>query len=289
MLGFACICKSLNDNGCFKTTTIKYLSKLDKSSQIKKLRSIAVDNLYNTSKILEWCAENGIFLYRMSSDLIPLATYYEDWHWWEDADILKQCDNIKTASQNKGIRISMHPDQFCVLNSEKSNVVENSIKILQYHNRLSCLTGNKLLVLHVGSSAGGKKTAMERFSANFKMLDTDIKTKLALENDDKVFTALDVLGLCETLGIPMVLDLHHYRCRNEGEDLSALRARIIKTWQKKKPKLHLSSGRAYDTDRSHADYITPEDYKMATDFAGNDFDIMLECKEKDLALLRLVK
>ncbi|MFZ5353231.1 MAG: UV DNA damage repair endonuclease UvsE [Bacillota bacterium] len=287
MLGFACICKSLTENGCFKSTTVKYISKLSREEQLKKLRAIAVDNLYNTYKILEWCKTNNIFMYRMSSDLIPLATYFKEWEWWNDPDILKQCSNIKAAAHDNSIRLSMHPDQFCVLNSHKQEVVASSVEILEYHNRLSNLTGNKLLVLHAGSSADGKRKASERFIHNFLKLDEDIRSKLALENDDKIYNAADILSICEKLGIPMVLDLHHHRCNNNGEDLYSLRTRIIKTWNGNRPKLHLSTGKEFRTDRRHADFISEEDYKLALDFAGSDFDIMLECKEKDIALLKL--
>lgn len=288
MLGFACICKNLKKEGSFRATTIKSLSKLDKDTRLKKLRSIAVDNLYTTLKILKWCVKNNILMYRFSSSLIPLATYYNDWAWWEDENILKQCKNIKNLVNEYNIRVSMHPDQFCVINSDKSNVVYNSILILEYHNKLSNLLGNNLLILHVGSTVGGKSYSIERFKNTFYQLDLDIRNKLTLENDDKSFTAIEVLRLCENLNIPMVLDLHHYRCNNDGEDLSLLRNRIISTWQNQKPKLHLSSGKDHSTDRRHSDYINLDDYSYALKYALDDFDIMLECKEKDNALFALL-
>jgi UV DNA damage endonuclease len=287
MLGFACICNTLKENGSFKAVTVKTLSKLNEEQREKKLVSIAVDNLYNTLQILKWCKEHNIFMYRLSSDLIPLATYLEDWNWWKNDDILNMCAKIKEFVKDSGIRISLHPDQFCVLNSDKSEVVKNSIRILEYLNRLSNLIGNQILIIHTGSTAGGKEKAIKRFLDNFKLLSPDIQSKLALENDDKSFNAKEVLHICEALGIPMVLDIHHYNCLNEGENLSDLRNRIIATWKGKRPKMHLSSGKTAFTDRHHADYINQVDFETALSFAGNDFDIMLECKQKELALLRL--
>lgn len=287
MLGFACICNTLQESGRFKTITVKTLSKLSEEEQAKKLKATAVDNLYNSLQILKWCKENDILMYRFSSDLIPLATYVESWHWWEDADVQNMCNKVKEFVEESKIRISLHPDQFCVLNSDKPDVVQNSIKHLEYLNRLSNMIGNRILIIHTGSKAGGKSQAMQRFIDNFKLLSRDIQSKLALENDDKSFGVQDVLYICETLGIPMILDIHHYNCLNEGECLGDLRQRILDTWKGKRPKMHLSTGKTGFTDRHHADYIAIEDYKSAIEFAGEDFDIMLECKQKELALLKL--
>jgi len=287
MLGFACICNTLKESGRFKAVTVKTLLKLSEEEQEKKLRAAAVDNLYNSLQILKWCKENNILMYRFSSDLIPLATYAAHWHWWEDADIQNMCSKIKDFVQESGIRISLHPDQFCVLNSDKPDVVQNSIKHLEYLNKLSNMLGNQILILHTGSKAGGKQQAMQRFIDNFKLLPKDIQSKLCLENDDKSFGVSDVLYICETLGIPMIFDIHHYNCLNEEENLWDLRQRILDTWKGRRPKMHLSSGKASFTDRHHGDYINDADYESALKFAGEDFDIMLECKQKELALLRI--
>lgn len=287
MLGFACISNTLKENGRFKTVTVKTLSKLSEEEKAKKLKSAAVDNLYNSLQILKWCKENDILMYRFSSDLIPLATYIESWHWWEDGDILNMCAKIKEFVEQSGTRISLHPDQFCVLNSDKPEVVKNAIKILEHLNRLSNLIGNKILIIHTGSTAGGKDKAIQRFIDHFRILPEDIQNKIALENDDKSFGVTEVLHICETLGIPMVFDIHHYNCLNNGEAIMELRQRIIDTWKGRRPKMHLSSGKTGFTDRHHADYINKEDYLKALEFAGDDFDIMVECKQKDLGVLQL--
>lgn len=269
--------------------SVKTYKSLKHEERMRRLRSMSIDNLYNVHKIMLWCVENGISLYRLSSDLIPLATYIPEWQWWEDKDIKNMCNRIKSIVDEGKIRISMHPDQFCVLNSEKSEVVRGSVVILEHHNRLSNMAGNKILILHVGSGAGGKEAAMERFIQNFNSLNTDIRKKTAIENDDKIFNADDVLPLCEKLGLPMVLDIHHHNCNHKKDNLPELIERIRSTWKGKRPKVHLSSGRNCPTDRHHADFVDYEDYKRAIELVKDDFDIMMECKEKDLAVLEIIK
>jgi UV DNA damage endonuclease len=90
-LGFACISKSLKENGKFRTMSVKTYEGLESEERMKRLRSMSVDNLYNVYKIILWCIENGIILYRLSSDLIPLATYIPEWQWCEDPDIQNMC------------------------------------------------------------------------------------------------------------------------------------------------------------------------------------------------------
>ncbi|MDD4504422.1 MAG: UV damage endonuclease UvsE, partial [Clostridiaceae bacterium] len=136
---------------------------------------------------------------------------------------------------------------------------------------------------------GGKEIAVERFIKNFKALNEDIKDKIVIENDDKVFNAEDVLALCEQLSLPMVLDIHHHRCNHESDNLHELIDRIRSTWKGQRPKVHLSSGSSYPADRHHADFIDFEDYKQAVQLVKNEFDIMMECKEKDLAVLDILK
>lgn len=288
-LGFACISKSLKENGKFRTMSVKTYEGLEPVERIRRLRSMSVDNLYNVYKIMLWCIENGITLYRLSSDLIPLGNYIPDWQWWEDPDIQNMCEKIKEIASENKIRISMHPDQFCVLNSDRAEVVKGSVVILEHHNKLSNLVGNRILVLHVGSSVGGKEIAIERFIKNFNALNSDIKDKIVIENDDKTFNVEDVLSLCKQFGLPMVLDIHHHNCNHENDNLHELMERIKSTWKGQRPKVHLSSGRSCPTDRRHADFIDFEDYKQAIELVKDDFDIMMECKEKDIAVLEIIK
>ncbi len=288
-LGFACISKSLKESGKFRTMSVKTYNGLEPEERMRRLRSMSVDNLYNVFKIIQWCIERGIGIYRLSSDLIPLATYVPDWHWWEDRDIKNMCIKIKEIVDSGRIRISMHPDQFCVLNSDKPEVVKGSIEILEHHNRLSNMVGNRILVLHVGSGTGGKAKALQRFINNFNTLSEDIKSKIVIENDDKIFNAEDVLSLCEQLSVPMVLDIHHHNCNHDKDNLSELMDRIRNTWKGERPKVHLSSGKSCPTDRHHGDFIDFDDYKHAVELVKDDFDIMMECKEKDLAVLKIME
>ena len=153
---------------------------------------------------------------------------------------------------------------------------------------------DKIIILHVGSSACGKKASITRFSNNFNKLPDYIKKCIAVENDDKVYNIKDVLELCHKINVPMVLDYHHFICNNEKEDLNDYLKEILDTWNEKLPKMHFSSPKSKlkKEFRSHSDYVNKECFIKFINILkkqDKDIDIMLEAKAKDDAISRLVR
>ena len=146
--------------------------------------------------------------------------------------------------------------------------------------------------MHIGSSTFGKQNSIKRFINNFKLLDEEEKNLIILENDDKVFNIKDTLEICKILKIPMVLDYHHHKCNNDNLNLSEYIIEIFKTWNNNTPKIHLSSPKNKKEYRSHHDYINIEDFlefNAIVKKLKKDFDIMIEAKEKDIALFKLIR
>ena len=289
-LGLCCMCKSI-EQGSFKTMTKTQFNKLmtiNTASAMQELKNRTLINLSNTLHILKWCVNNNVKVYRFSSSLIPLATLQTIWDWQNDKDILYYCDQIKTFVNENNIRTSLHPDQYTLLTNYKDdNVFQNSLNDLIYHNALCDLLGCETILLHVGGAYGNKPKAIETFMINFLRLPIEIQNRLHLENDDKSYNVEEVLFICETMDIPMVLDFHHDKCLPSSKDVDKYIDRIIKTWDNKRPKCHISSGRSGTTDRNHSDYINVLDYNYVSDITQGKFDIMIEAKEKDLAILKL--
>lgn len=289
-LGLCCMCKSI-PQGSFKTMTKTQFNKLlskDQNSAITELKNRTLTNLSNTLHILKWCVQTNIKVYRFSSELIPLATLQTIWNWSDDKDVLLYCNIIKNFIAENNIRNSTHPDQYVVLTNWKDdNIFQNSLKDLEYHNALCNLLGCETILLHVGGVYGDKPKAVETFIANFNRLPEQIKSRLYLENDDKSYNVEEVLNICKMINIPMVVDFHHDRCNTSNCNITYYIDDIIATWKGKKPKCHISSGKTNSFDRSHADYINSSDYLEVIELTKDKFDIMVEAKEKDLAIMRL--
>jgi UV DNA damage endonuclease len=157
--------------------------------------------------------------------------------------------------------------------------------------------------IHIGGMYGDKKSAAGRFIDRFKELPERIRSRMTLENDDKTFTASETLHVCEEVGAPMVLDIHHHNINHEEDvaDCTALWTRILKTWEGQKeqgsdnalpPKIHVSSPKNEKDVRGHADYIDARallDFLRAIAPHTPCLDIMIEAKKKDDALIRLMR
>ena len=291
-LGYACITETLT--GITTSSSYTY-TNYTKEQNKTKLDRIIKSNLTDLGKILDYNISNNIHFYRLSSKLIPLATKKEVvFNYLSKYD--KYYEYLSKKIEDSRMRVDLHPDQFCVLNSINKDIVKNSIEILKYHyNILNKLKiKNKVLVLHVVSNAFGKSNSLTRFINNYMILPKSIRDTIVVENDDKVFNIKDCLYLNEKLNVPIVLDYHHHFCNNDGINLYDYIEDIFNTWKNINPKVHFSSPKNLTKKeiRSHNDYI---DSNKFIEFVENikhldyDIDIMIEAKKKDEALFRLIR
>lgn len=288
-LGYACISETLNSN--YKTYTYSNFMK-DKNKE--KLEAVITSNLFHLQELLKYNNKNNIHFFRISSNLIPLATKKEvnmNYYTKYKSNYLELEREIK----KNNMRVDFHPNEYCVLNSTKKEVVDQSIEILKYHYNLLCYlkVENPLLVLHIGSKEFGKEKSLTRFVNNFKRLPKNIQKVIAIENDDKSFNIEDCINLSKKIDIPIILDYHHHICNPSKQNIKELLPQILKTW-KITPKMHFSSPKSKlkKEYRSHNDYINIDEFIFFLNLIKQeqvDIDIMIEAKKKDESLFRLVR
>lgn len=292
-LGYVALSKALDD--VTTSSTITYTNYINKNYNTSKLLEITKNNLDSLYEIIKYNVKNNFHFYRLTSKLVPLATHDK-----VDFDyitpLLDEYKKIGKLINDNNIRVDTHPDQYAVLNSMDSKIVKNTVEILEYHYKIMDALGikDKIIILHVGSSACGKKASITRFINNFNKLPDHIKKCIAVENDDKVYNIKDVLELCHKINVPMVLDYHHFICNNEKEDINDYLKEIIDTWNGKLPKMHFSSPKSKlkKEFRSHSNYINKECFIKFINILkkqDKDIDIMLEAKAKDDAVSRLAR
>ena len=292
-LGYVALSKALDD--VTTSSTITYTNYINKNYNISKLLEITKDNLEALNEIIKYNIKNNFHFYRLTSKLVPLATHNKvsfDYI----TPLIDEYRKIDKLINDNNIRVDTHPDQYAVLNSMDNKIVKNTVEILEYHYKIMDALGikDKIIILHVGSSACGKKASITRFINNFNKLPDYIKKCIAVENDDKVYNIKDVLELCHKIKVPMVLDYHHFICNNEGENLKDYLNGIIETWNGRLAKMHFSSPKSKlkKEFRSHNDYINSDDFINFINLIktqDKDIDIMLEAKAKDDAISRLVR
>ena len=289
-LGYACISETVEGTSSSTYPYSRYMIEKDS----KKLEHIICSNLFHLKELFLYNNKNNIHFFRISSNLIPLATkndvefdYYTPYQriYRELVDIIRE----------KNMRVDFHPSEYCVINSTKKDVVFASFQILEYHYSLLRYLQIEypLLVLHVGSCEFGKEKSITRFIHNFYKLPKEIQKVIAIENDDKSYTVEDCLFIANKLSIPVVFDYHHHLCNPSNNSLEEILILVLNTW-KGRPKMHFSSPKSKlkKEIRSHHDYINSNKFIQFLECLKSldtDVDIMIEAKKKDEALFRLVR
>ncbi|WP_419393827.1 UV DNA damage repair endonuclease UvsE [Cytobacillus praedii] len=297
-LGYVAMSMELKNASPSKTMTFAQFQKIeDREAAIRKLERIAISNLENTLRLLKHNAASSIHFYRLTSRLIPLANHeaLPDWNYIRPLKSLLK--KIGDFAKINGMRLDFHPNHFVLINSQKEDVLKNSLKTLKMHYLLLKGMGidhTHRCVMHVGGNYKETERSLERFVDNWMEVPKSIQDMIMLENDDTSFTLEDTLYLCEKLGIPLVFDYHHHLAHHKNPNWEEQWERIVNTW-KNSPlpiKMHISSPKSAASFRHHADYI---DISMFFEFLKkvngsiSQIDCMIEAKMKDQALFRLME
>lgn len=281
-LGYPCINRTLDGNaaGTFRLasfTTERFLSTVK-------------SNLNCLERILQYNAEQGFEFFRISSDTIPFATHPVntcDWLHEFNADLKR----IGAFIKKHRMRISMHPDQFVLINTPSPDILRKSVADLTYHASFLDAMGldtTAKIQIHVGGVYGDKPAAMARFVAAYKELPSTIKRRLVIENDDRLFSLRDCMEIHAAIGIPILFDNFHHECLNNGELLSAALVSSSKTWKAEDGILMVDYSEQEPGARrgKHATSIDPKKFGDFLKAAKVDMDIMLEIKDKEASALR---
>jgi UV DNA damage endonuclease len=284
-IGYPCINRSI---GCSGNRTFRLASYSD-----ERLLATVKNNIDCLSRILAWNFRHEILFFRITSDLVPFASHPVCTFPWQKhlADDLAAIGDFIAES---GIRISMHPDQFIILNSPDPMVVGRSIDELMYHAELldlMGLPGSAKIQLHIGGVYGNPWESIARFVRAYERLDPIIRRRLVVENDDRRFTAADCLDIHEQTGIPVLFDVFHHACASNREDIGEMLPRIRKTWKGPDGIMMVDYSSQNPTKRmgGHADRIDLDDFRHFLKISQPvDMDIMLEIKDKETSALAAV-
>jgi len=287
-------CQFLDAPIRFRTATHRYVATLDAVARRTYLTNIARDNAAALDAAVARCAELGIGAFRINSQILPLATHPQSGYTLADLDDDGSIASAFVAAGERAreadVRLSFHPDQFVVLNSEQERVVASSVMEMEAQARVAELVGADVLTLHGGGATGGIPAALERLERGVERLHAAARIRLALENDDRSFTPEALLPLCERLGVPLVYDVHHHRCNPDGLSIADATALAVPTWGRREPHFHLSSPRegwGGADPRPHADYIDPADVPAA--WFGLTTTVDVEAKAKERAVVRVME
>ncbi|KAG2387258.1 hypothetical protein C9374_001590 [Naegleria lovaniensis] len=306
-IGYPCMCKTLQLTTS-NTTRLKSLTP-------EKVKTKLQQNLNHLKQILKFNAEQRLLFFRMGSEFVPFAshaqvrdpTFQQSFHWKEH--FKNELAEIGQLVKTYGIRLSMHPDQFVLLNSPDLEIFEKSVQELQYHADLMDamqLDSTHKFQIHLGGRYDDKKKSMQRFVDRYLTLSESIKARLVLENDDRLFSLEDVLWVHEQCGIPILFDTLHHECLNtNGESLEEAFLKAAETWDPERdgppmidysdqePKArvgkHRSSIQVKHFKKMICDRLMKCKWKKNHEESFIDFDVMLEIKDKDLSAKKVLE
>ena len=277
-IGYPCINRSI---GCTASRTFRLASYTE-----ERMRETVHGNLACLEKTLAYNKMHGMLFFRITSDLVPFASHPVCTFPWQE-EFAGMFEKIGDYIRQYGFRISMHPDQFVLLNAPDTGILQRSITDLVYQVQvldLMRVDRSAKVQVHVGGVYGDKPASIDRFVKQYDHLDTTIRDRLVIENDERLYSLSDCLAIHERTGIPVIADSFHHSLYNNGEQFTTLLDPVRKTWKASDgiPMVDYSSQEPGKRVGAHALHIEAEDFRQfLRETSPADFDIMLEIKDKE--------
>lgn len=277
-IGYPCQNLSI---GCTSARTFRLASY-----SAGRLVETVEQNLKCLQRILEYNLENGFLFFRITSDLVPFASHPICRVRWQKL-FEREFAEIGEFIGKHRMRISMHPDQFTLINSPRADIFKRSMKELAYHADILNLLGlgrDARIQIHVGGVYGDKPVSMRRFVERFRKLPDEVRRRLAIENDDISYTLGDCLRIHGQIGIPVIFDIFHHSLNSSGEGAADAVRKAARTWRRSDGILMVdySSQKRGARRGSHTQSIDLKGFrKFLSETKPCDFDLMLEIKDKE--------
>jgi UV DNA damage endonuclease len=282
-IGYPCINRTI---GCTANSTFRL-----RSYSRERLIETVANNLACLEKILAYNLENDLLFFRISSDLVPFGSHPVntfDWPGHFAADFRR----IGVFIKRHRMRISMHPDQFVVLNSMNPAVLSKSIEDLRYHCRVLDALGlgrDAKVQLHAGGVYGDRESAIARLVATIKGLSHDMRKRLVIENDNRCYPLRDCLAIHRQTGVPILFDFFHHACLHCGEPMEEALAAAARTWKPRDgaPMVDYSQQQKGARTGTHTQSLSARGFAQVVRLCERyNCDVMLEIKDKESSALR---
>ena len=285
-IGYPCINRSI---GCKADRTFR----LKNYSEARLIETIG-QNLRCLNRILKYNLSKKMYFFRITSDLIPFASHPVNKCKWQDlfSNTFSEIGAIVTSHD---LRISMHPDQFTLINSIDHRIFIRSVAELEYHADVLDLLGlnqTAKIQIHVGGVYKEKEKSMRRFISRYKRLSARIRRRLVVENDEYSYRLADCLRISKETHVPVLFDVYHHERNNDGEDITECLEKSMPTWRSTDgiPMIDYSEHKTGATRGAHAESIDVRKFKRFLKASyPYDFDVMLEIKDKEKSALKAVR
>ena len=291
-LGYACINMELQASKDKVQCSRGMIKRTFAQKGLPGASELALKNVADLCRVINWNNENGIKVFRITSCLFPWGSEYQLEQLPDFERIRIQLERVGRLAREGGQRLSFHPGPFNILTSPKESVVRNSYIDLEMHGKIFDLMGMprnhwSKINIHIGASYGDRASSIDRWCRNFDGLSDSVKSRLTVENDDKpnlYSTKMLYEGIYKRMGVPVVHDSLHHQCGPQDVSHREALSMAVESWPRGiRPTCHHSNSRLKHEGEgvmnSHSDW-----YYEPFDNCGYDVDVMLESKMKEKAL-----
>lgn len=238
---------------------------------------------------LRWNLRHGILYWRLNPYTVPIpADPVVDVDW--GTALQARLGEIGAFVRDHGMRLTVHPGQYIRLTSPEPGVVHRGIAELAHHaalfDRMGLDSDHKVQV-HTGVPGDDKAAAIDRFVAAWEDAPEAVRRRLAIENDERLFSLADNLAIHAHTGVPLVFDTFHHSLFNDGETLGQALDLVQPTWIGHGPAMiDYSTQDPAKQPGAHAATIDAADLaRILPDLLPHNPDIMLEIKDKETSAL----
>ena len=302
-----------------RTTTVAWLKRQSRDVAEQKLWELMTHNIEALYRLVERVGglDRNLRMVRLGSDILPVYTEPTFGGFYNDSGVRSHCERalakVGDLARDLDVRLSFHPGQFCVLASDKPDVVSRSIEEFEYHVDMARWMGygkafqDFKINVHIAGRAGpqGIRSAWSRLSP-------EARNTITIENEEMTYGLDDCLSIADIC--PIVLDVHHHWIRENDYIRSEddRWQRIQDSWRGVRPVIHYSVSREdilpshSVNDRPDMNLLLEHGHKKAKLRAHSDFmwnravneyvlefwpraDIMVESKAKNLASIQLFR
>jgi UV DNA damage endonuclease len=256
--------------------------------------------------VLAYVQHIGVRFYRLASGLLASANAATGLV--QLAECRAELAAVAAQARAAQIRLTIHLDSHIALGTADAVQAARSLEQIELQaallEQLGTPAGN-VLVVHLGGSPRDSAT-IARFARRYQALSARARGCLAVENDTSGFSLGAALRLHQQCGVPVVFDALHWQLANpERLPLDLALGLALATWPTaRRPEVHLSTARSEahllpgrnggsrvvpPRPGQHADFVAATDLLRLLHAARGlpPFDILLEAKAGDLALLRV--
>lgn len=259
------------------------------------IKKTYLNNVNNLRKMLPTIRSTGVRLFRMSSELLPLADVV-DHSLWDNEEVILTLKEIGSFILTNDMRVTMHPGQFCVLSSDSESVVDNAFKELSVHAWIMDAMGLPSSPKWAINIHGGKANRSELLLRRIDRLPDNVRKRLTLENDESCYNVIDLLDIYSSTGVPICFDTHHHVFNDGGLTMEEAHAACLETWPSDvRPLQHISntepalSQGSFSDRRKHSDLIHYVPEVQLEALKADSIDVEVECKMKNIGVMKMSK